>query len=259
MGRRTLSQRKGRGSVFKCRNNHRLGHPVFRSLDFAERHSQIRGLVKEIKHDSGRGAPVARVIFKNPNKFGLDKELFLCAEGMYSGQYIYAGAKASMHIGNIVPIGELPEGTVVCNVENHPNDRGTLARASGNYVTVVAHNHENGTTKIRLPSGAKKTLKSCCRAMIGIIAGGGRTEKPIMKAGRAYYKYKARGKAWPRVRGVAMNPVDHPHGGGNHQHVGHPTTVKRSSPPGQKVGKVAARRTGLIRGGKKEGAGSADN
>ncbi|EMD45404.1 60S ribosomal protein L2/L8 [Entamoeba histolytica KU27] len=104
---------------------------------------------------------------------------------------------------------------------------------------------------------AKKTLKSNCRAMVGIIAGGGRTEKPILKAGVAYRMYKAKRTTWPRVRGVAMNPVDHPHGGGNHQHVGHPTTLKRSSPPGQKAGKVAARRTGLIRGGNKEGA--ADN
>jgi large subunit ribosomal protein L8e len=85
--------------------------------------------------------------------------------------------------------------------------------------------------------------------MVGIIAGGGRIEKPIMKAGRAYWKYKSKRNCWPKVRGVAMNPVDHPHGGGNHQHIGHPSTVRRDAPPGQKVGLIAARRTGRIRGG----------
>lgn len=87
-----------------------------------------------------------------------------------------------------------------------------------------------------------------CRACIGIVAGGGRPEKPMLKAGRAYHKAKAKRNNWPDVSGVAMNPVDHPHGGGNHQHVGHPSTVGRSACPGQKVGKIAARRTGRIRG-----------
>jgi len=86
--------------------------------------------------------------------------------------------------------------------------------------------------------------------MVGVIAGGGRIEKPIMKAGRAHFKYQAKRNEWPRVRGVAMNPVEHPHGGGNHQHIGHPSTVSRHAPPGQKVGLIAARRTGFLRGTK---------
>jgi len=86
--------------------------------------------------------------------------------------------------------------------------------------------------------------------MVGLVAGGGRIEKPILKAGRAYFKYKARRHIWPEVRGVAMNPVDHPHGGGNHQHLGKPSTVRRDCPPGQKCGLIAARRTGRIRGTK---------
>ena len=88
--------------------------------------------------------------------------------------------------------------------------------------------------------------------MIGIIAGGGRTDKPLLKAGTAKWKFKNKRKNWPCVSGVAMNPVEHPHGGGNHQHVGHPTTVRRDAPRGQKCGLIAARRTGLIRGGRKD-------
>jgi len=86
--------------------------------------------------------------------------------------------------------------------------------------------------------------------MVGIVGGGGRTEKPILKAASNYYRYKAKGrKCWPRVRGVAMNPVDHPHGGGNQQHIGKPSTVSRYTVPGRKVGLIAARRTGRLRGG----------
>lgn len=86
--------------------------------------------------------------------------------------------------------------------------------------------------------------------MVGLVAGGGRIEKPLLKAGRAHFKYKAKRNKWPKVRGVAMNPVDHPHGGGNHQHIGHASTTSRHDPPGKKVGLIAARRTGRLRGTK---------
>jgi large subunit ribosomal protein L8e len=136
----------------------------------------------------------------------------------------------------------------VCNVESKAGDRGTLARCSGDYVIVVAHNPDAGITRIKLPSGAKKVVSSACRATVGQVSGGGRTEKPMLKAGRAYWAAKAKRNSWPKVRGVAMNPVEHPHGGGNHQHIGHASTVSRWAPPGQKVGLIAARRTGRLRG-----------
>lgn len=84
--------------------------------------------------------------------------------------------------------------------------------------------------------------------MVGIVAGGGRLDKPIMKAGRAHFKYSSKRKAWPIVRGVAMNPVEHPHGGGNHQHIGKASTCPRDAPPGRKCGLIGARRTGRLRG-----------
>jgi large subunit ribosomal protein L8e len=208
---------------------------------------------QQIVHDPGRGAPLAVVHFRDPYRFQHRAETFIAAEGMYTGQYVYCGKRAQLQVGNILPIGRVPEGTIVCNVEQKTGDRGKLARASGNYATVVAHDSEKKRTRVKLPSGAKKVLPSNNRAMIGIVAGGGRIDKPILKAGRAYHKYKAKRNSWPKVRGVAMNPVEHPHGGGNHQHIGHASTVKRGTPPGRKVGLIAARRTGLIRGGKEKG------
>jgi large subunit ribosomal protein L8e len=251
MGRVIRGQRKGRGSIFRAHTLHRYGPAKHRKLDFSERHGYIKGVVSEIVHDPGRGAPLAKIKFRNPYKYKVDQELFIAAEGMYSGQFIYCGRKATLTVGNTLPLSQMPEGTIICNVENKSGDRGTLARCSGNYATIISHSEDGGKTRVRLPSGAKKSIPSTCRAMIGLVAGGGRIDKPLLKAGTAYHKYKAKRNCWPKVRGVAMNPVDHPHGGGNHQHIGHPSTVRRDAPPGQKVGLIAARRTGRLRGGKR--------
>lgn len=249
MGRIIRGQRKGAGGIFKSHTSKRKGAAALRALDYSERHGYIRGVVKEIMHDPGRGAPLAKVVFRDRIRYQRNAELFCAAEGMYTGQFIYCGRKAALTIGNVMPLSEMPEGTIVCNVEAKKGDRGKLARASGDYVTVIGH-LEGGKTRIRLPSGSRKIVPSTCRAMVGIIAGGGRTDKPLLKAGAAYHKYRVKRNSWPKVRGVAMNPVEHPHGGGNHQHVGHPTTVRRDAPAGKKVGLIAARRTGRIRGGK---------
>ncbi|KAL3720506.1 hypothetical protein ACJRO7_005338 [Eucalyptus globulus] len=95
-------------------------------------------------------------------------------------------------------------------------------------------------------------------AIIGQFGGGGRTEKPLLKAGNAYHKFRVKRNCWPKVRGEAMNPVEHPHGGGNHQHIGHVSTVRRDAPPGQKVGLIAARWTGQLRGQATATAAKAD-
>jgi len=250
MGRVIRGQRKGHGGIFKAHTKHRKGAAKLRVLDYSERQGYIRGLVKEIIHDPGRGAPLAKVVFRDPYRYKQNVETFIATEGMHTGQFVYCGSKAKLDVGNVMPLVSLPEGTTVSNIEERVGDRGALARTSGNYATIIGHNHETGKSRLKLPSGAKKEVSSDCRATIGIVAGGGRIDKPLLKAGRAYFQAKAKRNNWPRVRGVAMNPVDHPHGGGNHQHIGHASTVSRNAPPGQKVGLIAARRTGLLRGTK---------
>jgi len=91
MGRVIRSCRKGAGSVFKAHTKHRKGPAKLRPIDFAERHGYIKGIVKDIIHDPGRGAPLAMVVFRDPYKYKLRKELFIAAEGMYSGQFVYCG------------------------------------------------------------------------------------------------------------------------------------------------------------------------
>ena len=243
MGKICRGQRKGAGSVFRAHVHHRVAPAAFRNLDFAERegyniyiyiYRYIKGVVKEIMHDPGRGAALARVIFRDPYRHKQRTEYMVAAEGMYTGQFIYCGKKAEMTVGNVLPLSSLPEGTVICNVEEKPGDKGAFARASGTSSQIIGHT-EDGKTRIRLPSGTRKAILSRCRAMVGIVSGGGRIDKPILKAGVQFHKYKVKRNCWPRVRGVAMNPVEHRHGGGNHQHVGHPTTVRCDAPAGRKV------------------------
>ena len=100
---------------------------------------------------------------------------------------------------------------------------------------------------MRLPSRKHKTLDNMCRATIGAVAGSGRGEKPIGKAGKNFHRNRSRARIWPKVRGVAMNAVDHPHGSGRKQTIGIPSSVSRNTPPGRKVGHIAPKRTGAKR------------
>ena len=158
MGRVIRGQRKGAGSVFTSHTKHRKGAAKLRALDYAERRGFIKGVVKDIIHDPGRGAPLAKVQFRNAYRYQKDNELFIAAEGTYSGQYLYCGKKATLEIGNVLPIGKCPEGTILFNVEAQTGDRGKLAKTSGGYVTVISHDHNKKTTTVRMPSGCKKTI-----------------------------------------------------------------------------------------------------
>ncbi|GAA96718.1 uncharacterized protein L969DRAFT_97070 [Mixia osmundae IAM 14324] len=240
MGRVIRNQRFG-GPTFKAHNHHRVAPAQLRALDFAERNGYVRGLVKEIVHDPGRGAPLARVVFRDPYRYKTRTETFIATEGIATGQFVYCGKKAGLAVGNVLPISALPEGTIICNVEEKPGDRGSLARTSGNYATVIGH--DAGKTRVRLPSGAKKSIISTSRATIGIVAGGGRIDKPMLKAGRMHHKMARKRNVWPKTRGVAMNPVESVHGGGNHQHIGKASTFSKDAVAGQKTGLRRARRT----------------
>jgi len=241
--------RKGKSKVFAAKTRCRKGAVKLRVRDYSERNGFLKGLVKDIMHDPGRGAPMCEVVFRDPYHYKLRKERWVAVEGLHTGQFVYCGAKAQLAIGNCLPLGKMPEGTVISMVEEKPADRGKLARAGGCSCMIVGHSDDGKKTRIRLPSGTRKTVCSVNRGIVGIVAGGGRMDKPVLKAGRNYHKYRVKRNCWPKVRGSCMNPVEHPHGGGNHQHVGHPTTIARSSCPGQKVGMIAARRTGILRGG----------
>ena len=169
MGRIIRGQRKGRGSIFTSNTKHRKGACGLRVIDYAERNGYVRGVVKDIIHDPGRGAPLAKVAFHNARKYKLDKELMPAVEGTYTGQFVYCGAKAQLIAGNTLPLKSMPEGTVISNCEVRPGDRGVIARCSGDYCTLIAQDLEKKRTKIRLPSGSKKWVQNTCRATIGVV------------------------------------------------------------------------------------------
>ena len=116
-----------------------------------------------------------------------------------------------------------------------------MVRSAGTYAVVVSHGKY---TTVQLPSGTMRAFPPRCRATIGVVAGMGRKDKPFAKAGKKYHAMKAKAKIWPYTSGVAMNPVDHPHGGGSHQHVGRPSTVSKHAWPGAKVGRLSSRKGG---------------
>jgi large subunit ribosomal protein L8e len=205
--------------------------------------SQVtEGKVASILHERGRCAPLAVI------QFGEVQTIIAAIEGLYTGKRVYIGDDAAAELGNITRIKNVPEGMAVCAVEYAYGDGGKVGLANGNYVLVVNHRKETNETVIKLPSGLRRLVGSDSRCVVGVIAGGGVKEKPVLKASVAHFKAKARGSVWPKVRGVAMNPVDHKHGGGNHQHVGKPKTVSKRDPYAQQVGLIGARRTG--RGGR---------
>jgi len=91
---------------------------------------------------------------------------------MYSGQFVYCGSKATLAVGNVLPVNQLPEGTVICNVEGRAGDKGKFSRASGTCATVIGHSEDLSKTRVRLPSGSRKTLSGDARAMVGMVAAG---------------------------------------------------------------------------------------
>ena len=229
MGKRIIPRRRGRGHRYKAMDNRFKGnarHPRAKSST---------GKVAELVHDPGRTAPLARIDDGNGNYN------MIAHDRMHVGQEVSTGHGAEIKIGNTSYLGSIPEGTKVYNVEMKPGDGGKLARSAGQAAVVISHGKQ---TIVRLPSKAQKTLDNMCRATVGTVAGSGRGEKPIAKAGKNFHRNRARPKVWPKVRGVAMNAVDHPHGSGRKQTVGVQSTVSRNAPPGRKVGHVAAKRTG---------------
>jgi len=227
MGKNLPTQRRGRGTspTYRSPSHRHLGSVALPRVTG-------EGTVVEIRHAPGRSAPVARV------ELGDAEFLMIAPEGLQVGNRVAVGVPR-VDRGSILPLGQLPEGTLVNNVELTPGDGGRFVRAAGATAVIVS---QGAQTVIRLPSGQFKELDPRCRAAVGVPAGAGRKEKPFFKAGKHVNAYRSLAKSATVVRGVAKNPVDHPHGGGAHQHVGRPSTVSANAPPGRKVGRLSPKR-----------------
>jgi len=240
MGKRIRVQRRGGGGpTWRAATHKRIAAVQYPAVSKREMESALQGRIEEIVHEPGRGSPLAHV------KLETGQDYFtVVPEGVFQGQTIQMGSKASVDVGNILTLGDIPPGTIVCNVELRPGDGGKVCRSSGAYATVVAHTPLG--TMIKFPSGKTTYLNDLCRAMIGVVSGAGRVDKPFLKAGPRFHLMHAKGHKYQRTRGVAMVAAVHPYGsskrGGRKV-----TTVSRHAPPGKKVGLIAARSTGRKR------------
>lgn len=237
MGKRLITQRRGRGSPRFRSPSHRfkgnIVYPPYRGVY----KDGIGGQIIDIVHDPIRSAPLAKILLEN-----FEEILLIAPEGARVGQWIEIGENANPINGSILPIGNIPEGTPVYNIELRLGDGGKMVRAGGTSAYIVSHERELGVTNIQMPSKKTVAVSSNSRATIGKIAGGGRKEKPLVHAGQAWHAHKARNKPYPIVAGNAMNAMDHPHGGGRNPHSRRP--VKHNTPPGAKVGHISPARTG---------------
>jgi large subunit ribosomal protein L2 len=239
MGKRIRVQRRGRGGSTYRASTHKRVAPAKYPVAITPQESfeaSINGVIEARVHDPGRGAPLAFVRFENGETC-----YTITSEGVFEGQQISLGGKAPAEVGNIIPLGKIPEGTLVCDLELRPGDGGKMARSSGAYATVVGHTPQG--TMIRLPSGRTRYVNDRCMATVGVVAGGGRTEKPFLKAGEKFHLMKAKGHKYPRTRGRAMVSAVHPYGSSK-KSARKGTTVSHGAPPGQKVGLIAARGAG---------------
>jgi large subunit ribosomal protein L2 len=239
MGKRIRVQRRGRGgSTFRASTHKRIAPAQYPLIATVKEYFEgaIKGVVEDFVHDPGRGTPLALIRFEN------GKTCYnVVPEGVHSTQQIQMGGNAPVDVGNIIPIGKIPEGTMICNIELRSGDGGKIAKSSGAYAIVVTHTAQG--TIIKLPSGKTKYINDYCRATIGVVSGAGRTEKPFLKSGAKFHLMRARGRKYPRTRGRAMVAAAHPYGSSKRS-ARKGTTTSHGAPPGQKVGLIAARGTG---------------
>jgi len=236
MGKNLIQQRRGRGTLrFRAPNHRFIGEAGYAKLG-----EEAKGVVTDIMHCPAHTAPLLEVELGNSQKI-----FMIAAQEKRVGDNVAMGSNSAVESGNVLPLSQIPEGTEIFNVESSPGDGGKFARAGGNFARVTAKSGK--TVTIILPSKKQREFDPNCRATIGRVAGAGRLEKPILKAGNAYYKMTARNRFWPNVCGQSMNAVAHPHGGKRSSKKNYSLCVPRSAPPGAKVGKISPRKTGKKR------------
>ena len=236
MGKPLIQQRRGKGfGVYRVPSFNFPGavmHPVTKQ-------TTVKGIITDILHSGGHSAPLLEVKYEN------GVSCLQCApQGVRIGEEIIASGREVLEPkpGNIMPLRHMPEGTIIHNLESKPGDGGRFVRSAGSAARVLAKFEDY--VEVLLPSKKRKNFLPDCRAAVGVIAGGGRLEKPFYKAGKRYHRMRVRNKRYPRVAGLAMNAVNHPYGGSRTHKKNKPTIARRDAPPGAKVGMLRPRRTG---------------
>jgi large subunit ribosomal protein L2 len=187
----------------------------YRIIDFKRNKDGVSAVVDSIQYDPNRTANIALLVYEDS-----EKRYILAPQGLQVGQKVLSGSGIDPEIGNSLPLGEIPLGTLVHNIELQPGQGGVMARSAGTHAQLTSR--EGKYAILKMPSGESRMVLTSCRATVGIV---GNSDHNLEKSG------KAGRKRWmgrrPRVRGVAMNPVDHPMGGGEGRASGgHPRSRK---------------------------------
>ncbi len=194
----------GRNNKGRITTRHRGGghRQRYRVIDFKRDKDDIPGRVERLEYDPNRSAHIALVLYADG-----ERRYILAPRGVYAGAEIYSGSEAPIKPGSAMPLRTIPLGTVVHNIEMKPGKGGQIARSAGAGVQLVAREGDHAT--LRLRSGEMRKVPVDCRATIGEVGNSEHNLRSLGKAGATRWR-----GVRPTVRGVAMNPVDHPHGGG---------------------------------------------
>jgi len=199
-----LQSHAGRNNQGRITTRFRGGGPrrMYRKIDFKRTKDQVPGRVVSIEYDPNRSTRIALIFYADG-----EKSYILAPLGLSVGDWVESGPQAEIHPGNCLPLRSIPTGTVVHNLELTPQRGGQLARSAGTGAQVLSR--EGEYVLVRLPSGEMRRILLACRASIGQLSNPDHKNESLGKAGASRHLGRR-----PHVRGVAMNPVDHPHGGG---------------------------------------------
>jgi large subunit ribosomal protein L2 len=215
----------------------------YRQIDFKRGKDGVPAKVATIEYDPNRTSYIALLHYADG-----EKRYILAPAGVAVGDAIESGPGADIKAGNALPLGEIPTGTIVHNVELRPGQGGRLGRAAGTSIQVVAR--EGKRVTLRLPSSEMRLVEAGCRATVGTLSNSEHQNVVLGKAGRSRHKGRR-----PQSRGVAMNPVDHPHGGGEAHHTpgGHPVTPWGKPTLGYRTRKRSKQSNAMILRGRRRG------
>lgn len=243
---RSKPKKAGRNSYGRVTTRHQGGghKQKYRIIDFKRDKDHVPAKVSAIEYDPNRNARIALLAYADG-----EKRYIIAPSRVRIGDVLQSGAEAEIRPGNALPLRNIPVGTVVHNIELKPGGGAKMARSAGASVQLIAK--EGGRATLRLPSGEMRTVPMGCRATVGEVGNPEAELVQVGKAGRSRWKGKR-----PSVRGVAMNPIDHPLGGGEGKASGgrHPTTPwgkkeGRTRKKGKYSDRFIVRRRGKKRGG----------
>ena len=213
---------KGRVTARRRGGGHKR---LYRMIDFKRNHFDIPAKVERIEYDPNRSAFIALLLYDDGKK-----SYILAPQRMAIGDTVISSANADIKPGNALPLANIPVGTIIHNVELKPGKGGQIARSAGTYVQLVGR--DQAYSILRLNSGEQRMTRSECMATVGAVSNPDNKNIKLAKAGRSRWLGKR-----PSVRGVAMNPIDHPHGGGEGKTSGgrHPVTPWGKPTKGKKT------------------------